>query len=176
LETYEFTLELSRDIIDSEAEIIKSSCGDVIVKNIPTGIGTGYTGTLVEFDRKAESLEKAIESAMHDIEAVPDLHATGITIPAPERDEPSAEETDSDDSSAAAEPASALADPAGAESSADVHQGAKSEKKPAARKASTRKTGARKAVAPKAANQKAVTLKAGASKESANGQNGATGG
>jgi hypothetical protein len=153
LASYEFTLELSRDIVDSEAEIIKSSCGDAIIKAIPTGIDTGYTGTLVEFDREAESLEKAIESAMHDIEAVPDLHATGITIPAPERDESSAEETGSGESSAVAESA-------GTESSADVEPGAKTEKKPSAKKASTRKSRTRKA----------DTGKAGVGEESANGQ------
>jgi hypothetical protein len=142
LASYEFTLELSRDIIDSEAEIIKSSCGDATIRAIPTGIDTGYTGTLVEFDREAESLEKAIESAMHDIEAVPDLHATGITIPAPERDESSAEETDSGDSSAVAETA-------GTESSADEAPSAKTERKPSAKKASTKKAGTRKAAARK---------------------------
>lgn len=151
--SYEFTLELSRDIIDSEAEIIKSTCGDATIKAIPTGIDTGYTGTLVEFDRAAESLEKAIESAMHDIEAVPDLHATGITIPAPERDKSSAEETDSDD-------LSAVAEPTGTESSADVAPGAGTVKKPSAKKASTRKSSA----------GKAATRKATADKESANGR------
>jgi hypothetical protein len=151
LASYEFTLELSRDIIDSEAEIIKSTCGDATIKAIPTGIDTGYTGTLVEFDRAAESLEKAIESAMRDIEAVPDLHATGITIPAPERDESSAEETDSGDSGAVAEPT-------GAESSADVAPGAGAVKKPSAKKASTRKSSA----------GKAATRKVTANKESAN--------
>ncbi len=139
--SYEFTLELSRDIIDSEAEIIKSTCGDVTIKAIPTGIDTGYTGTLVEFDRAAESLEKAIESAMHDIETVPDLHATGITIPAPERDESSAEETGSADSSAVAEPTEEIA------------------KKPSAKKASTRKTSA----------GKSATRKTAVGKESDNG-------
>jgi hypothetical protein len=133
LASYEFTLELSRDIVDSEAEIIKSSCADATIKAIPTGIDTGYTGTLVEFDREAESLEKAIESAMHDIEAVPDLRATGITIPAPERDESSAEPTDSGASSPAAETVPA----------------AKTEEKPAARKASTKKAATRKAPARK---------------------------
>jgi hypothetical protein len=137
LASYEFTLELSRDIIDSEAEIIRSICGDATIKAIPTGIDTGYTGTLVEFDRAAESLEKAIESAMHDIETVPDLHATGITIPAPERDESSAEGTDSADSSAVAEPTVT-------ESSADVAPGAETAKKQSAKKASTRKTSAGK--------------------------------
>lgn len=135
--SYEFTLELSRDIIDSEAEIIRSTCGDATIKAIPTGIDTGYTGTLVEFDRAADSLEKAIESAMRDIETVPDLHATGITIPAPERDESSAEETDSAESTAVAEPT-------GPESSADAAPGAETVKKPSAKKASTRKTGAGK--------------------------------
>lgn len=130
--SYEFTLELSRDIIDSEAEIIKSSCGDATIRAIPTGIDTGYTGTLVEFDREAESLEKAIESAMHDIEAVADLRATGITIPAPERDE-----------------SSAVAEAAGTESSADVAPGAKTERKPTAKKASTKKASTRKATARK---------------------------
>jgi hypothetical protein len=132
LASYEFTLELSRDIIDSEAEIIKSSCGDATIRAIPTGIDTGYTGTLVEFDREAESLEKAIESAMHDIEAVADLRATGITIPAPERDASSAEEKT-----------------AGTEPSADAAPGAKTESKPSAKKASPRKAGTRKAVARK---------------------------
>lgn len=151
--SYEFTLELSRDIIDSEADIIKSTCDDATIKAIPTGIDTGYTGTLVEFDRAAESLEKAIESAMRDIEAVPDLHATGITIPAPERDESSAEETDSGDSSTVAEPT-------GTESAADVAPGAETVKKPSAKKASTRKSSA----------GKAATRKATADKESDNGR------
>jgi hypothetical protein len=159
LASYEFTLELSRDIIDSEAEIIKANCSDATIKNIPTGIDTGYTGTLVEFDRESESLEKAIESAMRDVEAVPDLHATGITIPAPERNESRAEETDSGHSSA-------LAKPAQADSSADVEPDAKTEKKPSAKKASTRKPSTRKA----------GTRKAAAGRENANGQdNGAIG-
>jgi hypothetical protein len=145
LTSYEFTLELSRDIIDSEAEAIKSSCSDATIKAIPTGIDTGYTGTLVEFDREAESLEKAIESAMHDIEAVPDLHATGITIPAPERDESAAEGADSGDSSAVAESAAA-------ESSTDVEAEAKTEEKPSAKKTSARKPRTSKAGAQKAAN------------------------
>lgn len=130
--SFAFTLELNRDLIESEAESIKSSCGDVTIKMIPTGIGTGYTGTLVEFDREAESLEKAIESAVADVETVADLRATGITIPAPERTDESS--TD--------------------ESSADADTGAKAEKKPNARKASAkkpspRKTGTRKAAAGK---------------------------
>lgn len=142
MERYGFTLELSRDIIDSEAEIIQSNCSDVTIKAIPSGIGTGYTGTLVEFDREAESLEKAIESAVHDIEAVPDLHATGITIPAPERDSAEAGSVDPD----------AVAEPTGTKSSADAQPDAKTEKKPSTRKAaakkpSTRKTSTRKATA-----------------------------
>ena len=143
MEKYGFTLELSRDIIDSEAEIIQSNCSDVTIKAIPSGIGTGYTGTLVEFDREAESLEKAIESAVHDIEAVPDLHATGITIPAPERDERDSAEAGSVDPDAVAEPT-------GTKSSADAQPDAKTEKRPSTRKAaakkpSTRKTSTRKA-------------------------------
>jgi hypothetical protein len=144
LESYDFTLELSRDIVDSEAEQIQSSCDDATIKYIPTGIDTGYTGTLVEFGRKAESLEQAIESAMRDIEVAPDLRATGITIPAPERDEPAAEETDS------GEP-KAIAEVTQADSDADPEP-AKAAKKPsvkktAARKPGTRKTGTRKAAA-----------------------------
>lgn len=161
MESYEFTLELSRDIIDSEAETIKSGCGDATIKFIPTGIDTGYTGTLVEFAREAESLEKAIESAMHDIEIAPDLHATGITIPAPERDE----------SSAAAEPSGTESrESAGTESRADAEPGANTEKteaKPAGKKATARKPSTRKS----------STRKSAGSKESANGQeNGAAGG
>jgi hypothetical protein len=130
LASFEFTLELNRDLIEPEAESIKSSCGDATIKMIPTGIGTGYTGTLVEFDREAESLEKAIESAIADVETVADLRATGITIPAPER----TGESSADEPGATAEP------------------GAKAEKKPTARKASAKKpspkkTGTRKAAA-----------------------------
>jgi hypothetical protein len=135
LASFEFTLELNRDIIDSEAKSIKSSCGDAIIKMIPTGIDTGYTGTLVEFDREAESLEKAIESAVTDVEAVADLRATGITIPAPERDE----------TAAAAPEASAAVEPADAQPDASAEPAAKTAKKPAAKKASPRKPSTRKA-------------------------------
>jgi hypothetical protein len=171
LASYEFTLELSRDIIDSEAEIIKSTCGDVTIKAIPTGIDTGYTGTLVEFDREAESLEKAIESAMHDIETVADLHATGITIPAPERAEPGAEEADS----------ATVAEAADAEVSADSEPATKDdkdeekdEKQPSARKAtpkkpSTRKAGTRKAAAGKEAPENETAGKRGSADPAAVG-------
>lgn len=152
--SYEFTLELSRDIIDSEAEIIRSKCSDATIKMIPTGIDTGYTGTLVEFDREAESLEKAIESAVQDVEAISDLRATGLTIPAPERDEPAAAETDS-----TVTESSTVAEQAGTESDAAIEPGEKAEKKPGTRKASTRKPGTRKA----------GTRKAAAGKEDANG-------
>lgn len=130
--SFEFTLELNRDIIDSEAKSIKSSCGDATIKMIPTGIDTGYTGTLVEFDREAESLEKAIESAVADIEAVADLRATGITIPAPERDESATE-------------------PADAQPDASTEPAAKTAKRPAAKKAAPKKSSTRKASPRKAA-------------------------
>jgi hypothetical protein len=143
LESFEFTLELSRDIIDTEAKTITSTCRDATVKFIPTGIDTGYTGTLVEFDREAESLEKAIESAMRDVETVPDLHATGITIPAPERAEPDAEVTGqaevSTDSASVAE--------AGTKEKAAGPEKRTRARKAAPKKASPRKTSSRKATA-----------------------------
>jgi hypothetical protein len=144
LESYEFTLELSRDIVDSEAEKIKSSCSDATIKYIPTGIDTGYTGTLVEFGRAAETLEQAIEAAMRDVEVAPDLHATGITIPAPERSESAAEETGASAPNGAAETVTA--------DSGTEGEPAEAEKKPSVKKAgpkkpSTRKTGTRKAAA-----------------------------
>src|SRR5260370_34957664 len=68
---YEFTLKLNREVKEAEIEALyEAGCDDA-------GIETGPLGTLIQFDRKANSLAEAIATAVRDIEKVEGLRATG---------------------------------------------------------------------------------------------------
>jgi hypothetical protein len=70
--TYDFVLKLNREINDDEIEALyEAGCDDA-------GIETGPVGTLADFSREAPSLAEAIASAVHDVEKVPGLRATGV--------------------------------------------------------------------------------------------------
>src|SRR5260370_40192583 len=69
---YEFTLKLNREVKEAEIEALyEAGCDDA-------GIETGPLGTLIQFDRKANSLAEAIATAVRDIEKVEGLRATGV--------------------------------------------------------------------------------------------------
>lgn len=69
---YEFTLKLNREVKEAEIEALyEAGCDDA-------GIETGPLGTLIQFDRTANSLAEAIATAVRDIEKVEGLRATGV--------------------------------------------------------------------------------------------------
>lgn len=69
---YEFTLRLNREVTEPEIEALyEAGCDDA-------GIETGPLGTLIQFDRKGNSLAEAIASAVRDLEKVKGLRATGV--------------------------------------------------------------------------------------------------
>lgn len=69
--SYEFTLQVDREITEADAEALYGGCADAAIE-------TGSGGTLIEFTRDAATWADAIGSAIRDVEmAVPGLRVTG---------------------------------------------------------------------------------------------------
>lgn len=72
MNTYEFTLRLSRAVTDDEIEALyEAGCDDGAVE-------TGPRGALIAFDREADCLLAALISAIRDVERVPGLDVIGV--------------------------------------------------------------------------------------------------